>query len=503
MNPEGSHWQPITIPKGLEACQVAVSGQGIPFIVTWTGSFLFRIGLTPHNLSGTDWIEIPGPPGGLFQVSVGENTMWALTRDKKCWTLKGTVHDVFKHSSTEAEWLDIPGKIKCISVSRNDQIVMAVSDEDGTLMLRHGITADQQHGTQWKQAFHDVSWDTLSVSSRVSEISDVLDGGGSGDTSSASIRPDLPSQSQFNLSTGSECGDMVSLCWIDGSCLSMLKSRNHDGDLEVGPWREEIVNSLHTLKVDTEKYDYPNAVEASSSSWSKSIKARMTYKSKKGAAINGELEISNNDTLVFHKGMNNSWICSARDVLSILLDSEANLSFSLRIRNSFEDGRAEIISFKFGNERDCEEWRLAIAEISLKSQEECKVANLWITTEAGEVHQCGQINIADTPSEMDIITPGPGDSLKYQHPLVRGFFPGSELKVEIKVPQECQRFAFNFKGSEESTAFHFNPRFEVSQVVRNTYDKGEWGDEEKDGVFPFKKGGKSTISCFNALIHIG
>lgn len=51
-NPEGSRWAHIAIPKGLEACQVAVSGQGVPFVVTWTGSFLFRVGLTPHNLAG-------------------------------------------------------------------------------------------------------------------------------------------------------------------------------------------------------------------------------------------------------------------------------------------------------------------------------------------------------------------------------------------------------------------------------------------------------------------
>lgn len=45
--------------------------------------------------------------------------------------------------------------------------------------------------------------------------------------------------------------------------------------------------------------------------------------------------------------MHNSWICSVRDVLSVILDSEACLSFSLRIRNCFEDGRAELVSFRF------------------------------------------------------------------------------------------------------------------------------------------------------------
>lgn len=500
LNPEGYFWNHVPIPKGLEACQVSVSSQGVPFVVTWTGSFLFRVGQTPHNLAGTDWVEISGPSGGLFQVSVGDSSMWALTRDKKCWTLKSTVQSIFKSNSTTTEWLEIPGKMRCISVSRNDQTVLAVFEDDGILMVRHGITEDQKHGQQWKQAFQDVAWDTVSTCSKVSEISDCVDGGGSGsgDTSSSSIRPDLPGQSMFNLSGGSEVGEgSANLCWIDGSCCSVLRStRNLDGDLEVGPWREEIVSSLHNLKVDTEKFPFPAAVEANSSSWSKSVKARMTYKSKKGSAINGELEISNNDTLVFHKGMNNSWICSVRDVLSVLLDSEANLSFSLRIRNSFEDGRAEIISFRFKNEKECEEWRMAIAEISVKSQEICKVANLWVTTEAGEVHQGGQLNITDNPSEMEVVSPGgPSDTLKYQHPLVQGFFPGSELRIEVKVPQDANRFSFNFKG-RDCTVFHFNARLDQSQVVRNTFDKGEWGEEERDGVFPFIKG-----EVYNVLIQ--
>lgn len=99
---------------------------------------------------------------------------------------------------------------------------MAVNDDDGTVMVRYGITDDQKHGQQWKKAFLDVSWDSVSVSSRASEVSDCLDG--SGDISTTcSIRPDLPAQGQFNLSSGSESGEGVSLCWIDGACLSMIK----------------------------------------------------------------------------------------------------------------------------------------------------------------------------------------------------------------------------------------------------------------------------------------
>lgn len=88
-------------------------------------------------------------------------------------------------------------------------------------MVRYGITEDQKHGQQWKEAFCDVSWDAKSIDSRISEISDSLDGN---TPSTSSIRADLPSV-QFNNS-GSEMGNSdaaTSLCWVDGTCLSMLK----------------------------------------------------------------------------------------------------------------------------------------------------------------------------------------------------------------------------------------------------------------------------------------
>ena len=52
LNPEGTKWEHVAIKKGLEACQVTVAANGTPFVVSWTGSCLYRMGLTPHALSG-------------------------------------------------------------------------------------------------------------------------------------------------------------------------------------------------------------------------------------------------------------------------------------------------------------------------------------------------------------------------------------------------------------------------------------------------------------------
>lgn len=37
-------------------------------------------------------------------------------------------------------------------------------------------------------------------------------------------------------------------------------------------------------------------------------------------------------------------------------------------------------------------------------------------------------------------------------------------------------------------AFHFNPRLRESIIVRNTYQNGQWGDEEREGESLLKSG---------------
>ena len=42
-------------------------------------------------------------------------------------------------------------------------------------------------------------------------------------------------------------------------------------------------------------------------------------------------------------------------------------------------------------------------------------------------------------------------------------------------------------------ALHFNPRLKENTIVRNTYQNGQWGDEERNGGSPLKPGSDFTL----------
>lgn len=49
------------------------------------------------------------------------------------------------------------------------------------------------------------------------------------------------------------------------------------------------------------------------------------------------------------------------------------------------------------------------------------------------------------------------------------------------------KFEVDFLGRDGQVLFHFNVRFHEKKVVRNAQINGEWGVEEREGSFPFKK----------------
>lgn len=65
----------------------------------------------------------------------------------------------------------------------------------------------------------------------------------------------------------------------------------------------------------------------------------------------------------------------------------------------------------------------------------------------------------------------------------------------------ASRFEFNLLGGtnrDADVAFHFNPRFDQREAVRNSCQSGDWGVEEKQGGFPLELGQQFEIQiiCF-------
>ncbi|KRX62780.1 32 kDa beta-galactoside-binding lectin [Trichinella sp. T9] len=67
-----------------------------------------------------------------------------------------------------------------------------------------------------------------------------------------------------------------------------------------------------------------------------------------------------------------------------------------------------------------------------------------------------------------------------------GFKPGRRLFVSGVPADGAKKFNINLCSGPD-IAFHFNPRFNEKKVVRNAMVNGSWGNEERNGDFPFDK----------------
>ena len=125
--PEGTGWLHINTPDGCEISQVATSPSGLVWAVTWNGRALVRLGVSRLDPAGTGWAEVEAPADGkspLSHVSVGENAVWALSRDRRVWFRNG----IRAASSGESEsmargtkWIEMVGELSMISVGPGDQ----------------------------------------------------------------------------------------------------------------------------------------------------------------------------------------------------------------------------------------------------------------------------------------------------------------------------------------------------------------------------------------------
>lgn len=88
----------------------------------------------------------------------------------------------------------------------------------------------------------------------------------------------------------------------------------------------------------------------------------------------------------------------------------------------------------------------------------------------------------------------------YSLPFETRFLNGhliAEERVYIYGIPKGDSFEINFVARNGDILFHFNPRFKEKKVVRNAQIGNVWGQEEREGTFPFKKDIGTDIVFYN------
>ncbi|KAM4611326.1 lectin, galactoside-binding, soluble, 2b [Polymixia lowei] len=77
------------------------------------------------------------------------------------------------------------------------------------------------------------------------------------------------------------------------------------------------------------------------------------------------------------------------------------------------------------------------------------------------------------------------------------FKAGQNFKIRVKPKDDSASFAINIGHDSENLALHFNPRFDSggdsNTIVCNSSSGGCWGDEYREGNFPFVRGEESKF----------
>ena len=113
----------------LSTLQISTSPSGLVWAVTWDGRALVRLGVSRLDPAGTGWGEVDAPADGkspLSHVGVGENAVWALSRDRRVWFRNGIRAAASSGGDNESmargtKWIEMVGELSMISVGPGDQ----------------------------------------------------------------------------------------------------------------------------------------------------------------------------------------------------------------------------------------------------------------------------------------------------------------------------------------------------------------------------------------------
>ncbi|XP_067298552.1 galectin-9-like [Pseudorasbora parva] len=95
------------------------------------------------------------------------------------------------------------------------------------------------------------------------------------------------------------------------------------------------------------------------------------------------------------------------------------------------------------------------------------------------------------------LPPLPGTLMvPYKSIIYGGVQPGRCFVIQGQISLQANRVGFSLRH-KTGIAFDYSLNFEDNKVVRNTYEDGKWGEEERSGPMPFEKGQTYlvTICC--------
>ncbi|XP_007454117.1 PREDICTED: galectin-2 [Lipotes vexillifer] len=70
---------------------------------------------------------------------------------------------------------------------------------------------------------------------------------------------------------------------------------------------------------------------------------------------------------------------------------------------------------------------------------------------------------------------------------------GTTLKIKGKIADCADGFVINLGQGTDKVNLHFNPRFDESTVVCNTWDGSSWGQEQRDSHMCFGPGSEVKL----------
>ncbi|GAB6031582.1 tectonin beta-propeller repeat containing [Chamberlinius hualienensis] len=311
--PEGDEWIHILTPNGGEVNQLSVGPTGLLWAVTWNGYALVRLGVTRTELSGSGWANVdpPNENSKLLQISVGCNSVWAISRDNKVWFRKGVngrESGTREELATGTGWVEMVGDLSLISVGLGDQVWALSADERKSVYIRTGVTPLELSGKTWKP------------------ITAALD-----KLSSEHLETERKSSIQDTGYYYEDSISDISWAWISGSgCLvdaQYLPEWFGGGGLcrqsQCEPWRK-VISKLLTERHDREVIAFLNYEQAiDKTSW-------MT--SGKGQALT-------------EKGHQNQWVDCVVELEKIGTDQSVETSLlRLHFHNSDMEWHKEVIN---------------------------------------------------------------------------------------------------------------------------------------------------------------